>query len=833
MKSIVKMFLVSGLILFGLSAFTACSSDVDDTEPEVPVAEASDDGSTTENSSEPSLDFSQTAIAPSPYTYPGREVYPKYIDSTLTIPSTTTSGTPVHSTDNIITVTPRSDGLWIEVNYNATNESKWWKHTSLRIKNITDDYQIEISERDVSDTGANVLPSVQTSRFLFQFSEAGKSYKVWMAHMGVEGDEWGPWGENNDAAAEVTAIGGCGSIRATASDMNIIRDSAGNRVVKLQGLTIKRPSFIPSDTAASVKIRAEKGGRWGRDENGDEVTTETQDKDIYFPLDINHFSITGNTSWSETDNNYVNNTLNNFINNSDDLFLTLTYRFYYEGKKYTQDLYSNWDKWISDYSHITQPEFPLIKIVSTQNNGGNEFVTEPVAHHVKDAQRSWNDLSNVNTPDPWYENCSISVDNGASMAGQVKVRGNWTTNYDKKSLRIKFDSKQNLCGLNGGKTFKNWVLLAVWKDASFLRDAVALKMFKAMFPNYYASDCQLVEVEVNGEYMGVYLLAEQQEVKSDRINITQTDDSAGTDIGYLIEFDKYYTSEVENERFEINYGGNIKDYYGRVLQDVQKGYTIKSDINTAEQKTFIMKYMNRLWRICYDAAYNKKYFKFTDNFTLEEYTPAGANDDEKCKNCISEVIDITSLANMYIYNELVCDPDIYLTSFFMTADFGAGKDRKLRFQAPWDFDSTMGNKRFCTDDTSSGIYVGKNDMFAGACQTDVNCEHERIHANPWMVIFIKQGWFQQLVREQWAGINRTSVLNTLTSYIDGNSTDEYSAVYNYTRAKWGTPAQNDELCTASKTAAASSQSASAEYLKNWLTARFSAVNSIITGLSTN
>jgi len=36
------------------------------------------------------------------------------------------------------------------------------------------------------------------------------------------------------------------------------------------------------------------------------------------------------------------------------------------------------------------------------------------------------------------------------------------------------------------------------------------------------------------------------------------------------------------------------------------------------------------------------------------------------------VLDVDSLADMYIFNELVCDPDIYLTSFFMDIDFAEG-----------------------------------------------------------------------------------------------------------------------------------------------------------------
>ena len=69
---------------------------------------------------------------------------------------------------------------------------------------------------------------------------------------------------------------------------------------------------------------------------------------------------------------------------------------------------------------------------------------------------SWWDFSNKDKPDPWYEECVISTENSDGSvlldgtAAQVKVRGNWTTNYAKKSFRIKFDKKQTMLGLNNG-----------------------------------------------------------------------------------------------------------------------------------------------------------------------------------------------------------------------------------------------------------------------------------------------------------------------------------------------------------------------------------------------
>ena len=154
-------------------------------------------------------------------------------------------------------------------------------------------------------------------------------------------------------------------------------------------------------------------------------------------------------------------------------------------------------------------------------------------------------MPEVPNPTPWYEKCTISLADGEgslsleNLEAKVKVRGNWTTSYDKKPLRIKFDKKQNLLGLNGGKEFKDWVLLATYKDWSQLRDATAFYASKLLSADY-TSDFSLVEVYVNSEYWGVYLLAEQQQVKKGRIDIAEAKkDYKGSDIGYLIEFDGY------------------------------------------------------------------------------------------------------------------------------------------------------------------------------------------------------------------------------------------------------------------------------------------------------
>lgn len=78
---------------------------------------------------------------------------------------------------------------------------------------------------------------------------------------------------------------------------------------------------------------------------------------------------------------------------------------------------------------------------------------------------------------------------------------------------IKFETKQSMLGLNDGNEYKNWLLLAEYKGFSMLRNRTAFQLAEEILGKdvYYAADSRLVEVTINGEYWGVYLITEQQQ----------------------------------------------------------------------------------------------------------------------------------------------------------------------------------------------------------------------------------------------------------------------------------------------------------------------------------
>lgn len=463
---------------------------------------------------------------------------------------------------------------------------------------------------------------------------------------------------------------------------------------------------------------------------------------------------------------------------------------------------------INPFANIKQVNgMPIISITANylatskedgyQETSVNDFVKLPVAKSVKEQEKGWNGTAYANAPVPFYKESTISVmdESGTvtlnEVAGQVKVRGNWTTTYKKKPLRIKFDEKQSMLGLNEGNDFKNWVLLASYKDRSFLRDITGYTLGKLLSPDYYASDFKLVEVYVNGEYFGVYILAEQQEVKKNRINIDDAEDTSSTETGYLIEYDGYYKFEDADTVFELKHGSEVKDRNGEIVSEFNieskegyAGYTIKNDLNNTAQKAYIAEYMQNLWEKCYEAVTTKT--------------------EDEAKSVIEQYIDIPSLVDTYLLQEIVCDPDLYITSFFMTLDMSASGTKKLTFQAPWDFDSTMGNKKH--DANEQGL-------FAGVVGYDVNYQRKGT-GNPWMMLLVNQSWFNDMVKTKWNEVKNT--IPPIISNQISTLTNKYATNFENNYTIWPME-DNDEYRQEARDC--KTQAAAAGQLGNWLTSR--------------
>ena len=141
----------------------------------------------------------------------------------------------------------------------------------------------------------------------------------------------------------------------------------------------------------------------------------------------------------------------------------------------------------------------------------------------------------VDSKETWL-NCSVRIGEDyfdtVVSDGKIRGRGNATwKDYPKKPFRIKFNSKESPFGFPANK---DWVLLAEYNDHSFLRLPYMCEVSKAAGAEY-TINYQYVNLYLNGEYQGLYILTDQVKVGKNRVNVE--------DDGFLIEEDKYFDKE--------------------------------------------------------------------------------------------------------------------------------------------------------------------------------------------------------------------------------------------------------------------------------------------------
>lgn len=117
---------------------------------------------------------------------------------------------------------------------------------------------------------------------------------------------------------------------------------------------------------------------------------------------------------------------------------------------------------------------------------------------------------------------------------KFRGRGNSTWNMPKKPYRFKMDSKAKVCGLKKAKSF---ALIANFIDNSLMRNAVAL-----WTANYlempFANHCIPVNVYLNGNYRGAYMLTEKIGIGGGSVDIDEF-------TGILFELDSNYDEDYK------------------------------------------------------------------------------------------------------------------------------------------------------------------------------------------------------------------------------------------------------------------------------------------------
>lgn len=234
----------------------------------------------------------------------------------------------------------------------------------------------------------------------------------------------------------------------------------------------------------------------------------------------------------------------------------------------------------------------------------------------------------------------------------VRGRGNASWDFEKKPYRLKFDKKVQL--LDAPAKAKKWTLISNHSDKSLMRNILAFEISRRVGAKYTPYS-HPVDVIVNGEYKGCYLLCDQIEVDENRVDITEMEpeDISGEALtgGYLFEIDAYAYNEPDNIVFNSTRGIPV---------------TIKSpddeDI-VPQQKQYIESYFKSLESRLFSS-------KFTDE-----------------ESGYRQMFDLESFIKHFIVGEISGNTDTYWSTY-MYKERG---DDKIYTGPVWDFDIAFEN----------------------------------------------------------------------------------------------------------------------------------------------
>ena len=354
----------------------------------------------------------------------------------------------------------------------------------------------------------------------------------------------------------------------------------------------------------------------------------------------------------------------------------------------------------------------------------------------------------------------------------IRARGNSTFGAPKKPFRLKFDKKQEMLGLNGGKAYKSWVLMADYYDGSMLRTFGTFKFAKALMESkYYSSDCTHVEVYLNGEYRGVYLLCEQTQMNRGRVDIPEKEDGDNSlEHGYLMIGVGGQADEPELVTIPIDL--RITDRTGQTRHYPAINFTLSGGSYTREQKEYVTRYVAGVFQVIGKAVYDHEYYSLSRDgkLTPKRNFEWAKNDEERQIETVSAVFNLESAVSMCILDEICKNLDAM--AFNMYVDLSPEGDGVLTLAAPWDFDFSMANTHYSTTHSYSGFYA-----------TNFS-ESEGVRVNFLYVLLGSIPWFEDMIREHWQE-NYTELKSVVSEMISVNHA--YDAAFNRDWDRWGKP----------------------------------------------
>ncbi len=379
---------------------------------------------------------------------------------------------------------------------------------------------------------------------------------------------------------------------------------------------------------------------------------------------------------------------------------------------------------------------------------------------------------------PEYPGVATLSTNGDVLLDHVEledfgVRGSTTATYTKKPYKLKFDKSPKDTGVFGMPADKSWTLLAMWKDQAFIREKVGLDLGIKMDHIYWTPDSRFVEMFVNDQYRGAYLMTESVKIDGDRVDVD-------AEHGVIMETDEP-SVEDPDLGFESTIGNIVfafKDPDDRDETDPEKVTQSKFDA-----------IRNRI---------NEFESKLYSSSTRDEYP---------------DFIDVDSAIDFFFVKEFTKDHDSdFDRSHYFSWDpivpEGVGEspgpmeDNRFHFGPGWDFDHSAGND---TDNDTFGAYLRSPAGWMLRNEGPTRSSH-------WFVELFEDPGFEAAVKQRWTEVRG------IFEDVHQQDVDAYDA-------EIGVGASNDRNRWASEpkrfSPHGSGLAGERAYVKNWYEDRFS------------
>jgi hypothetical protein len=283
------------------------------------------------------------------------------------------------------------------------------------------------------------------------------------------------------------------------------------------------------------------------------------------------------------------------------------------------------------------------------NTNGKQIVDEPKI--LADMGIIWNGEGKENHTNAQYNHYNGKIG--------IEIRGSSSQMFPKKSYGFETRDENGAdidFPLLGLPEEEDWILYAPYSDKSLIRNVLTFALASRL--GHYVPRCRFVELFINKEYWGIYVLMEKIKRENTRVDIAtlNPDETEGEDLtgGYIVKIDKTTGSGGDGWYSKYkNANGNTTFYQFEVPAD---------DEIVAEQRNYIQNYIDEFE----DAVYNRK---FEGEGSYRNY------------------IDVLSFIDFILVSELTKNVDAYRLSTFLHKDKGG----KLNAGPIWDFNLAYGN----------------------------------------------------------------------------------------------------------------------------------------------